>query len=100
MAKQQEMIKNLNKILSENRESEGNRHLFGFILRYGICPIKNRTQQISTLSDTRKMENPYIGKDGRDYYTLESLEQANRQFNASRFPKIPHKSISSICANL
>lgn len=27
------------------------------------------------------MENPYIGKDGRDYHTLEALKVANAEFN-------------------
>jgi hypothetical protein len=27
------------------------------------------------------MENPYIGKDGRDYHTYEALDAANVEFN-------------------
>lgn len=39
------------------------------------------------------MENPYIGKDGRDYHTFEALEKANAEYFAMMFPKIenlPH----------
>jgi len=33
------------------------------------------------------MENPYIGKDGRDYHTLEALMEANREQKRQLFPK-------------
>jgi len=35
----------------------------------------------------RWMENPYIGKDGRDYHSFEALQQANAEHNEGMFPK-------------
>ena len=35
------------------------------------------------------MENPYIGRDGRDYHTYEALQSANAEFDRVRNQPIP-----------
>ena len=37
------------------------------------------------------MENPFIGKDGRDYHSVEALETANREYAERMFRIIPKK---------
>jgi hypothetical protein len=37
------------------------------------------------------MENPYIGKDGQDYHSVEALIQANADYNDRMFQKKPVK---------
>ncbi|MEK6887028.1 MAG: hypothetical protein AABW88_04295 [Nanoarchaeota archaeon] len=34
------------------------------------------------------MQNPFIGRDGRDYQSYESLRQANEEHNARIFVKV------------
>ena len=37
------------------------------------------------------MKNPYLGKDGKDYHSVEELETANRNYCDRMFREIPEK---------
>ena len=37
------------------------------------------------------MENPYIGKDGKDYHSVAALETTNREYHDRMFREISEK---------
>ena len=41
--------------------------------------------------EAQKRKNPYIGKDGKYYYDKESLDEANRMYNETRYTKIENQ---------
>ncbi len=40
------------------------------------------------------MENPYKGKDGGDYHSVEALRTANTEWRLANFPEISRKKVA------
>ena len=62
-----------------------------------LIKSKNPNQRIEYIPNSSRikrsgfMENPYIGKDGRDYHSIEALREANKMYNNSVYQKIPKR---------